>query len=34
MGGNETMTKRFTVDEKGYFDKQAMRYVTITILWI
>lgn len=32
MGGNETMTKRFTVDEKGYFDKQAMRYVTIDYL--
>jgi hypothetical protein len=32
MGGNETMTKRFTVDEKGYFDKKAMRYVTIDYL--
>ena len=26
------MTKRFTVDEKGYFDKKAMRYVTIDYL--
>ena len=26
------MTKRFTVDENGYFDKQAMRYVTIDYL--
>lgn len=32
MGGDETMTKRFTVDENGYFDKQAMRYVTIDYL--
>lgn len=32
MGGNETMTKRFTVDEKGYFDKKAMRYVTVDYL--
>ena len=32
MGGHETMTKRFTVDENGYFDKQAMRYVTIDYL--
>ena len=32
MGGHETMTKRFTVDEKGYFDKKAMRYVTIDYL--
>ena len=26
------MTKRFTVDEKGYFDKKAMRYVTVDYL--
>ena len=33
MGGNETMTKRFTIDENGkYFDKKEMRYVTVDYL--